>query len=361
MKLINLNIYKIVIHEVYKRKTSKEKVTPTYAKELSVLDEKGINTLQNRIINAIGNASNAIEMDIDNIEDGSCVSIVEDLIATKTDNDFIETSKKVADKLTDSQTTLKIPGGVVVVIKGTVGINNNNFLCIIKAEIHSGFTRSNDIVLQFISDLLLTPQQKFYKIAFFIQNDIDDTKEDFKVPLNEKYQLLIYDHNMKRADTKNAALYFYETFLGSSFKKNSKKLTQNFYNETKDFINSLDISDEEKVDLNLNLYSYVKSEICETISTDYFANEFLKEDFRDSYLKTMKKKNIPDRNFKKDTTYLKSKLKVRKIKFTNDISISGPADKFKEKIEVINSIHDIGELTPNETLIKISGKIKEQQ
>lgn len=355
MKLINLNIEKIVIHEIYKRENNKEKVNPTYANELSKLDSNGINTLQNRIINAIGNASNAIEMDINNTEKGSCIDTIEDLINSQNDVEFIEFSKKIADKLADSQTTTRIPGGVVVIIRGTVGLDNKKFICIIKAEIHSGFTRSKNIVLEFISELLLTPQQKFYKIAFFVQNNTESTD------INEKYQLLIYDHNMKRAETKDMALYFYETFLESSFKKNSKKLTQDFYNETKDFINLLDITDDEKVDLNLNLYSYVKSEIYETISTDYFANEFLKDDFKDLYINNMRNKKIPDRNFKKDTTYLKNKLRLRKIKFTNEISISGPADKFSDKIEVIKSIDSIHVLNDNETLIKISGKIKELQ
>lgn len=353
MQFKNLQIRRIIIHEIFKRNLEKEVVEPRYSHTLSQLDDDGIEVLTERVINAVGSKSNSLEMEINEFGENSCIKMVDDLLENS-DEEFIEISKNIAYKLAVSQNSRRIPGGVVVVFDGTIGLENIPICGVIKAEIHSGFTRTttenNDEILKYLSDLLLTPQQKLYKIAIFVKNniDIDD--------IRGMYLTVVYDHNMKKTETKDAASYFYDNFLGCTFKKNSKLVTKNFYEETKAYINGLEISDEEKIDLNLQLYSYVKSPINSTISIEEFAENSLKEDLRDSYSTHMMNKDIPTTLINKDTQYLEQRLKQRKIKFSNEISIIGPSEKFNDSIKVLSTPDEQGSTT-----IKINGKIQYQQ
>lgn len=352
MEFTNLKIKRVIIHKIFKRNLDKELVPPIYSNSLSILDIDGIEVLKERVINAIGNKSNSLEMEIVNILEGSCVKYVDELIEDN-ENIFIENSKKIAYKLAQSQLTRKIPGGVVLIFEGTIGLENRPVCGIIKADLHSGFTTSKESeeseVLKYLSDLLLTPEQKLYKIAVFIEKMPNETN------LVDKYMVFVYDHNMKKSETKDAATYFYNLFLGCDFKQNSKLLTQHFYEGTKEFINLLEIQDEDKVDLNLQLYSYVKSNINATLSVCDFSENSLKKEMRDSYSTFMVNKNIPMTSIQKDNQYIESRLRQRKIKFSNQISIIGPSDKFNELFKIIPT--DDTEVTR----IDIKGKIKEQQ
>ncbi|AQM58918.1 nucleoid-associated protein [Clostridium baratii] len=362
MKIRLFEIEDIVIHEIFKRDKDKNIVQPRYSDELSILDNSGLDTLKVRILNAIGASSNSVEMDISDTSQTSCIKIIDDINSDDTDSltddekekNYIENSKRIAYKLAESQKTIKIPGGIVVVLKGTFNKEKKKFVCIIKAEIQNGFTRNNKNTLEFISELLLTPQQKFYKIAFWYEND-KNAKD-----LKDKYNLLIYDNNMKKSETKDAAIYFYETFLGSTFKKNSKIVTRDFYNETKEFINSLNVSDDEKFDLNMKLYLYVKSDLNTTISVDEFSTENLPVDLRDLYKNTMKRKSISEIAFTKDTEYLNKKMKKTKINFTNNISITGLTEQIDDQVKVIKSKEEV-EFSEDITVLMICGKISDLQ
>ncbi|NRT76278.1 nucleoid-associated protein [Clostridium beijerinckii] len=352
MEFINLKIERVIIHKIFKRNIDKELVEPLYSKSLSVLDTDGIEVLKERVINAIGNKSNSLEMGIIDISEGSCVKCVDESIRSD-ENTFIENSKKITYKLAKAQSSRRIPGGIVLIFEGTIGLNNKRICGIIKADLHSGFTTTKidgqNEVLKYLSDLLLTPEQKLYKIAVFIEDNQNSNN------LADKYTIFVYDHNMKKTETKDAATYFYDLFLGCDFKNNSKLLTQHFYEGSKEFINSLELPDEEKLDLNLELYSYIKSNVNATISIDDFSNNSLKREFRDSYSTFMIDKKIPATSINKDTQYLETRLKQRKIKFSNEISIIGPSEEFSKLIKILPS--DNNDITK----IEINGKIKYQQ
>ncbi|MBU3155199.1 nucleoid-associated protein [Clostridium estertheticum] len=354
MEFKNLKINKIIIHEIFKRNFEKGVVEPKFNHTLSVLDEAGLEVLTERVINAIGNKSNSMEMEIKDSSNDSCVYLINSMLNCD-DETFIKDSQTIAHKLAESQTSRRIPGGVVIVFSGTIGLNNTPITGVIKAEIHSGFTRtiteSNEEILKYLSDLLLTPQQKLYKIAVFIKNN-DGEENNSK--LEEKYNVFVYDNNMKKSETKEAALYFYDTFLGSTFKRNSKVITKDFYEGTKEFINILEITDEEKIDLNLQLYSYIKSPINASISIEDFSDNSFEAEVKDSYNDYMVNKNIPTTLIQKDNQYIENRLKQRKIKFFNEISIAGPSENFNNLVKIIGT-DDYG------TTLKVGGKIKYQQ
>lgn len=349
----NLKIKKIIVHEVFKLNENREIIEPRFSNHLSNLDSKGLNTLQERIIEALGNDSHCIEMYVSNADPNSTFDISTKLLNSDSD-EFIHLSKEIPIKLTRAQTSRKIPGGTVVVFSGEIGIQNYRFLGIIKAEIHGGFSlyvEDDRLLLKYLSDLLLTPQQKLYKIGMFIekqQNKLIDTVRD-----PSDFIVYVYDHNLTRNETQTAAQYFYQSFLGCSISPSDKKLTRDFFSNTKEFIESLNIDEENKLDLVSGLYTYLKVDQSNVILAHEFATRYLPQDSRDNYINYLEEKGIPLHGIHKDLSYLKYKLRKRKLVFSSDVRILAPADDFDELVQILDTKN-------NRTTLSIKGKIEKE-
>lgn len=355
-KIENLNIDNIIIHQIFEKDIYKNIKEPIYNNQFTTLDITGLSVLEQRITDALSNNSHSMPMEIVDINPNSTFSYVTKGIKVN-DTMFIDISKEMTYKLALSQTSRRIPGGIVVIMRGTVGVSNRPFLGILKAEIQQGFmiNQSNSqLLLNYVSNLLLTPQQKFYKIGFFInveECDIDDPLENQL----EKYLCYVYDNNIRNTSIDEAAQYFYGTFLGCTFLKSNKQLTKQFYVSAKDFINRCDsLSDEEKLELNYALYTYLKVDQNNIVNVDDFATSYLKQDLLDSFRSYMLEKEVPLHAIEKDISLLDKTLKKRKIKFSSDVSISAPSAGFNE---LINIAGKDGEWT----LIKIKGNIENQE
>lgn len=345
----NLSIEKLIIHQIFQRDENREIIEPKYNTELTTLDTTGLDELQDRIIKALGNDSHSIEMEVSNFGEGSTFQTVAKLINCDDEN-YIVSTKKLALKLAQSQTTRRIPGGVVVIFKGKIGDSLNNYVGIIKAEKHGGFTLTETdmrLILEYLSNLLLTPQQKLYKVAMFIELDRPETQRNRRP---DEFKVYVFDHNMNKSETKEAALYFYETFLGCSISPTNKKLTRDFYMNTREFIDNLEIDDEEKIDLNYALYTYLKVSQNNTIQISEFADQFFEGDHRDNYINYMETKGFPSIAISKDMSYIKNKLRRRKIKFTTDVTISAPSEKFKDLVKILDC-------EDSKTVVQIEGRV----
>ena len=116
-------------------------------------------------------------MQIQNTLNNSLWDLANQIIQTTgNDNAFINLSQTVTANLAEAQKSKGIPGGIVVVIEGTCGHPARNLMCVIKAEPHAGFIKRQEegqLLLQYLKDLILTPQAKLYKIGAFIQANID--------------------------------------------------------------------------------------------------------------------------------------------------------------------------------------------
>lgn len=350
----NLSISRIILHAVHQKGIDNEFIEPTYSNSLTTLDPEGILKFQERIIGAMGNESHSIELNILHHDDESAFKSAVDILAAD-DGQFITRSKAIALKLAKAQSSRRIPSGVVVVFTGTVGPTAKPIVGIIKAEIHGGFATEENagiLTLKYLNNLLLTPQQKLYKIGLFIEET--PAQEAGAARLPEDFRAYVYDHNMTQIQTQGAAIYFYETFLGCSILDSNKKLTRDFYFNTKEFIDKLPIDDEKKVDMNISLYTYLKVSQENTISIRTYADNYLADDVKPQYERHMIGKKFPENNVVKDLTLLKNKLRRRGLTFSSKIRIVGPSDNFSDLVE-------IGEYDGEKTTVKISGKIEEQE
>lgn len=353
IQLVNLHINRVIIHQVFERSITGEQNDPKCSSEFTVLDGHGLSALQSRIIEATGNDSHSIQMYISESGPGSTYDYCTKLIAAD-DDGFITVSREIAEKLTRSQSSRNIPGGILVIFDGNIGHQNNNVIGFIKAELHEGFAlpSSDDLLLTFISKLLLTPTQRLYKVGLFVETE-STTDPNQRTP--DSFEVLVYDHNlMTRTESRQAAKYFYETFLGCSFSPSDKKLTSDFYYHTREYIDELPVESQDKQDLHNSLYSYLKVSQFNTVEISGFANEYLPPEFRDSYRETMVEKNVPEHAISKDLEYLKYKLRRRQIFFTSKVKIIAPQEGFDDLVE-------IREQEDDKTIVAIKGTIQKTE
>jgi len=351
-----LTIQRIIAHRIFPRANDKTMTPAKLSQQLLAFDQDALDVLQMRITEALAAKSHGIEMSINATVADSFLNLSASTMHSD-DATFIQVSKRFANKLTEAQQGSGAPGGILTVMSGSVGEGQLPFVCVIKAETQSGFRTTENAIqlsMEYISELLLTPTQKFYKVGFVIEKSL--TQADGAGNYNpELFRAFLFDHLMSSTDTKKAAAYFYNKFLGMDINKSSKKLTQDFYENTCLFINNSGITEEKKLDLHEALRSELRSNKA-TINITTFASESIPEDIRESYTSMMASKQLPTISFNKDIEFISSKLKRRnKLVFTNDIWISVPPDELKTLVEILPNTEN------DSTILKINGKLSRQE
>lgn len=365
MRLLNLTIDRIIIHQIFRRDQDGNKVTPTQSHELVNFDPSAMEEFKTRVKDALGEGSKAVQMDIVNQEAKYLPKLIDQIIYQEND-DFMVSSFDIATKLADSQQRKSIPGGIVVVFSGTQGHPPKKYLGIIKAEIHSAYEKkvnveNNEISLKFVEEVLLTPGSRLYKTAgFFEKNSYDKSSTD----LNDKWTVMISDYQISKADGKAAAQYFYADFLGCGYPQTSARTTKQFYESTQKFITKLDIPETDKNDYINALTTYLKVDTSSTISSSDFSSKYFNDiDTQDSFTEYMQEIGLPTAAFTKDIEHIKEKLKYRKVSFRNNIKIIAPSDTFKELVTIEAIEGDLDQSgTPAEwTKVIIKDRITQQE
>ena len=352
ISLENFAIERLAIHEIYKREGTGS-VPPTLNQTLTDLVANGRAELQKRVVEAVGHNSHAIEMDIVQTDDGSAYANVAPFLNdAKSDADFISMSHRLVNRLVSSQSSQLVPGGVVLIFQGTTSSRNHKCVGIIKADKLSGFTVSSSntaAVMSFLDNLLLTPQQKLYKVALLVRNSEGEQGNNTPADIS----VTVFDSNNNKAASNASAIYFYDTFLGCAFQRNNDVLTRDFFNHTKDFITKKSgLDGRQQVDAMSALYVYTKVRAENGLNVGGFAQEyFALPETRDNYQAYMASKRVPATDIVRDISMLASKLRRRRIKFSNSVDIYAPTDDFSQNVEILESNID-------STTIKINGTVK---
>lgn len=363
MQFSNISIDRIIIHQVYRRGNDGKRVPPTRSHQFTRFDKSAMEEFKSRVRDALGEGSKSVQMEIVNQGQHDLPTVIDKIIDLD-DDDFISSSFDVAKKLTEAQNRKSIPGGIVVIFTGMQGFPKRGYLGIIKAEIHSAYEKeenplTNEISLKFVQEVLLTPGTRLYKTAaFFKTTDIENCDN-----LNEKYSVLISDHQISKADGKAAARYFYLDFLGCGYPQNSARTTKQFYDATTTFIDKLDVGPEKKSDLYNALIAYLKVGLSTVISVDEFSSSFFETDMQDDFKSHMQDAGLPTTAFAKNVEHIESKLKFRKINFSKNVKIIAPSDVFQKYVIIEPIDGDLDNAgTPQEwTRITIKDRIIQQE
>lgn len=366
MPFQNLTINRIVMHEVFKRNEDRTPRPPKYGEHLIELDVDAKGVLQQRITNALGQSTHGVEMTVTESNDESAWKLGKRIVESQGNNlEFITASQALAAKLTVAQTSKGYPGGIVIAIDGTAGNPAKPFMCIIKAEPHGGFTKreSEDgvLMLEYLKDLILTPQAKLYKIGAFVKFDAHAATNQEPT---KGWKAFLFDDQIKKGDKLGAAQYFYESFLGLSFPSNSAFQTKEFHTLTKEFIRNANITPEKKNDLLNALTTYLKADQTATVQVGAFSETYLHTpELKDAYTSYMEQKNFPQQAIIKDLSEVASALAQRKLLFSHNIKLTAPADQFEDyvRIEAIDGDPDENGNMPKWTKITVRDHIRDQE
>jgi len=350
MDLSNLRLNRIAVHYIPQKSASGPSPDPEYGDDLIDLGPNALDILTQRVTEVMGDPSYSVEMEIR--QDGQESTFQQSVPLIRAgEQDFLSASRHVADNLNDAQNRSNIPASVLLTAEGRVGEAQNNLVALIKAETQDGFSFDEvegEVQVDFVRDLFLTRDQKLYKVGLLIESSEDSVGDDYRSA--DDFEVLVYDSNLRRSS--DAAQYFYRTFLGCEYARSGKQLTKEFFNRHQKYFDRLDVDSEERKDLNTHLYSYLKSER-DLIHTTEFADEYMPDERRASYLEFMEEHDVPERGIQKDLSLVESNLRNRQIRFANGVTLRAKADNFDEKVEV-------EEEEPESTRIRVFGEIEEQ-
>lgn len=349
----DLLVERLVVHRVHARLPNKTILPANYGASLISLPATGHDALQKRIVSALGSRSHGVEMSIEGAEEDDFFQLAAHAVH-QSDSEFIDTSRAIADRLTRAQGTTNAPAGMLAVISGRIGSNPKRFVAVIKADIQDGFGTGDDaesVSLMYLQNLMLTPTQKFYKVGLLLELSagLQQAPGEYDPSI---YRAFLFDHLITATETRQAAAYFYQHFLGMDIQKSSKKLTKDFFEHTKAFVASSSLSDEEKLDLKEALRVELKSANA-IISATEFANHYISESLRSAYIAFLDAKGFPKNAVIKDTQYVKAQLRrPRKLLFTQGIKLLIPA-------EVPEGVLSIDTSEPEATVVRIQSSFRE--
>ncbi len=330
MAFENLAVQRLILHEVFKRRDDGRLVPPRYGGQLLRLPAAAMDAFRERVVDALGNNSQSMEMDIVEAQAGSAVELSSTLLG-QTDHAFVTMSQVFADKLANAQSARNWPGGIVIVFAGTVGAVSHHFVGVIKAETQTGFKRDVQpglLSAQYFDDLFLTPAAKLYKIGVFIQHRTTAR------PLPKDWKAFVYDSQMSSGHRDGAARYFFGSFLGCEIPTNSAALTKSFFENTREFIQELDVPPGKKNDLLTSLYTYLKVDQTPTIEVNAFSTAYIPVENRDNYRAFMEDKKFPLTAVVKDIADIGSALKLQRVGFRNNIRLTAPPEAFRDLISI---------------------------
>jgi hypothetical protein len=354
MDVSQLRVEQIIAHRVFERSVDKTVPPPKTGNKLINLPVEGREAIQKRITAAIGNRTHGVEMSIERIDKESFFQLASDLIHA-TDKEFVEGSKKFAEMLTQAQGSTSAPAGMLAVVRGRVGATPKRYVAVIKADVHDGFAEvpgKDDVDMQYLQSLLLTGGQKLYKVGLLIEMK-SGLREDVGDYEAGNYRALLYDHLITSTETREAAAYFFSAFLGMSIAKSSKKLTKDFFEHTRSFIDSSSIEAQIKAELKEALRAELRSSNG-VINATEFASTHFPEDLRKPYRAFLESRDFPKNAIVKDVEYVKSRLrKPRSLVFDTGVKIVVPATLGADAVTVL-------EHSPEHAVVRIKGDYVEQ-
>ncbi|MCS4305720.1 uncharacterized protein YdbL (DUF1318 family) [Rheinheimera pacifica] len=355
-KFEGLTIHRLIAHTIFARGKDKALVKPNLTDKLLPLQGEAKDLIQLRVTTALGSSSHGLEVQIVKNDTNSFMQKAASSIHAK-DDEFIALSRALALDLAEAQTNPKWPGGVLIVFSGKVGESQQPFLAALKAETDKGFDVeevNGEITLKLVKKMLLSQTQRLYKIGVLIENQYQKPTDDTGYsPVN--YRSFLFDHLLTATETRPAAAYFYDTFLGMSITGSSKYQTRLFYEETRNYIDAMPIDDGDKYDLREALRAELRSQNA-TIQLKEFAETHFEPEFRSDYIKTLTEKGAPDGAVVKDIDYIKAKLRrPRNFMFSSGVKIQAPADVS------LNELVKIGEQSDGFTTVQIKGGIQARE
>jgi hypothetical protein len=121
-----------IYHEVLQIGVNKQIPDPIYENEIITFEEKTERLFRKRLVDALGRDSHCISL---SEGEGSILPMIKEILVAAQDVHFINISKDIAKRLSESQKTRVIPGGVLFIVTGVIGVDANPFVLSVPGRI----------------------------------------------------------------------------------------------------------------------------------------------------------------------------------------------------------------------------------
>lgn len=344
-----INVRRIIMHTIHPKPANVQNVTAyaTYHEELFEVEENVQAIIRARLNEAAGKTGKSFKLVVEDVSANSFFSKC-DLLRLKTNDEFVQMSKDIADHLAGAQTKTNYPGGFLLVIEATFPVTNNTVYIVIKAEPHDALVLRQTRIEK-LSDIFLSPTQKFYKIGVLAERGEQGTE-------NQRYDAYLFDDQF--GSTGLPAEYFFKDFLGFSINGNADLQSSRFHKLAESFIKTNEImSSEEKTAALDGLrveFLANNNPIIEPIQfgRQYLPGEEVRGDFENAV------RELP-RRITKSVTLIKSRVNNKKLDFPDKIKISGPGNQFDANVKIVDNPDELYDLIAGDaryTIVLINGR-----
>lgn len=316
-----LNISHTIVHDVPKHKKGESTSQIEYSEKESDLKAELKLFFKDKVSEAI--TTKGFKVLFDSAATSPVPDLIKRLISEKRST-VVDSSKIISKHLFDIQTGWN-PAGIVVIIKGEV--SQKKVLVIMKLERDEGARlkknqKAHYIDIESVRDLMLTKKTKLYKVGLFFNRD----------EFSADFDGFVCDNQMSTESTKAVARFFLEQFLGCQLYDDTRKLTQDFFEATKEYI--LRVEDPiKRAKYYEHLLSYMNRPVRMIDPRDFAINHFEQGD-RQSYEDHLGRLNVLIGPFEKDTELINSHITKMMIDFENDVSIISRNGELGDRVKL---------------------------
>lgn len=354
MNIANIDVTRVITHEVVRTSQMNER-PPVLSDELVELDERGKELVGKRLITTLASGSHCVDVTVEDATQGTPFNYASAMLDLP-DPDFVQRSQQLATSLSLAQTAGPIRSGSAIFVQGTCNVETLHcrFMSIIKADSDQGFYRQvgeRRITLRYVHDMLLSESQRLIKVAFILEEmrpSLPSDRAEHRSP--EDFSVKIFDHMMQNSGDRDAAMYFYQTFMRCRLADSASRKTKQFYEVARVFISEMEVTQAEKVEFHGDLVAYMRSNRA-ILEPRAFAQDVLPEANQDSFVGACRDSGITEA-FTKDVQLVRSKLRRQSYKFTSNVTIYAPSETFRDSVRILEQSDD------GWTNVKIRGSIE---
>jgi len=329
MDLQQLVIGRAVLFDIPPDQPDKSAGVPTGGQALTTLGTSAKMMVGRRLTGALGKNANGMEVSIVDSAPASFFQLACNAVDGN-DANFVSQAQVLATMLAGAQNNKHLAHSKLMFIQGTVTAGQLPYLMAVKAELQDGLAdrpgSGSSSSLQHLKDIFMTDSQRLFKIGYLQRNVANPTINAGQYQPHE-HVVHLFDHLMTSTETRHAAFYFYNGFLGCNTASSARARTRDFYENTLTFIKSSGLPENDRLDLIEALRTDLRS-TSNVVSVIDFATSHMTPQIKQAYETFMiGQKGFPNHAVQKDVEYVAAKLKRRrKITFSSKIFLSSPPE-----------------------------------
>ena len=330
-ELATLVIRHVIFHDVPKVYKLTSGVEPTLAEVETDLDADRKGLLKDKLIQVLG-STKAYPIEFNPNSASPVPEEVRQMTKHYDSKVFVEASQRLASYLFEQQIG-SISAGLLCVID--VAISGMPAIALMKLEREQGAELElaskhgkKMFSMDVVDNLVLTEGTRLFKSALFLRTGKDD--DDFRITACDSQLSVTSSSDLAK---------FWLRFLGCMFLIEPRVATQQFFDSAVRFVNDVVTDPVVKSEIYDSLLSEIKSQK-RTFSPKQFIEEYVPDDYQNTFTEHLETAKIPLTAFHKDTVDIQNRLRRRAYHTKIGAVISVPE-------EAIGRV----EVTPNQVIV----------